>query len=63
MDPAAEGSHLAVIVAEADAYWREVGAARARQQEETAPPPPKPPSFLATVRGYFGRGASKAAQS
>ncbi len=59
---AAEGTHLAVIVAEADAYWREIGAARARQQEEAAPPP-KPSGLLAAVRGFFARGASKAAES
>jgi len=58
---ALEGSHLAVIVAEADAYWREVGAARARPPEEAAPE--KPAGLLAAVRGFFVRGASKAAQS
>ncbi len=59
---AAEGARLAVIVAEADAYWREIGAARARAPEEEATPA-KPEGFLAAVRGFFGRGASKATQS
>jgi len=56
-----EGSRLALIVAEADAYWREVNAARARPPEE--PAPEKPGGLLAAVRGFFVRGASKAAQS
>ncbi len=59
---ASEGAQLAVIVAEADAYWREIGAARARAPEE-ATPPEKPAGLLAAVRGFFVRGASKAAQS
>ncbi len=59
---AAEGARLAAIVAEADAYWREVNAARARAPEEAAAPE-KPGGLLAAVRGFFGRGASKAAQS
>lgn len=56
-----EGTHLAVIVAEADTYWRELGAARASTPDEAEPV--KPAGLLATVRGFFFRGASKAAQS
>ena len=60
---ASEGAQLAVIVAEADAFWR--GSARRAlvRQKKPRRSLEKPAGLLAAVRGFFVRGASKAAQS
>ncbi len=55
----AYAEHLASVVEEADAYWREIETGRAKAPAETPPPPPpKPAGLLATVRSFFVRDGS-----
>ncbi len=55
-----DATRLAVIVEEANAYWRQIETDRKAPVEETrAPPPVKPEGLLATMRNLLLRGGSR----
>lgn len=62
--PLHDAARLAVVVEEANAYWKQLETDHAASAADAArsPTPAKPGGFFSTMRNFFGRGASKSSR-